>query len=300
MLYSLLSRYQGALCGTALARGASEAWQSTHISEREWQGISDWRTIDPTYGNDLTLPGSIVEALIQHGQSGIDRLSYPDRWQSEGELEPWMAVIPLALFFHEDSVRLQESVGKVAIGLQLPLTFIEGAGAIAYSIARALNATLDPATLIPQTLSYLKSIEAEPELGKHLATVQTLLDRGASLEETRILFARHRSAHPQNLTDDPISIALAFYCFLSTPDDVRLSLLRSLRLQDRSPVVAVLTGALSGAYNGYAGIPAEWRMATDDRLQQLSLRLYAAWAGVCDASQITSEWGLPAVAAPRK
>jgi ADP-ribosylglycohydrolase len=300
MLYSLLSRYQGALCATALARGTIDRLQSTDLSEREWHNLDGWVTINPTYGNARALPGAMVEALIQQGQAGLE-IFFADRcWQPANELDRWMALIPLALFFHEDHARWQQSLGKLATGLQLPSTLIDGAGVVGYAIARALDDTLDPATLIPQTLNHLKLSKAKPELGQQLATVQTLLDLGASLEETRILFARRRSIHFQNLTDDAIAIALAFYCFLSTPEDLRLSVLRSLRLQDRSPLVTVVTAALSGTYNAYGSIPAQWRMATDDQIRKLSLRLYAAWAGVCDASQIPSEWGLPAVAAPRK
>lgn len=300
MLYSLLSRYQGALCATALARGVIDRLPSTYLCEREWYSLEGWVMIDPTYGNDRTLPGAIVEALIQEGDSGLNFFFADQRWQPVIELDRWMALIPVALFFHEDHARWQQSLGKLATGLQLPSTFIDGAGVVGYAIARALDNTLDPAILIPQMLSYLKWSEAEPGLRQQLTTVQTLLDRGASLEETRILFSRRRSVYCQNVTDDAIAIALAFYCFLSTPEDLRLSVLRSLRLQDRSPLVTVVTAALSGTYNAYGGIPSQWRMATDDQIRKLSLRLYAAWAGVCDASQITSEWGLPAVAAPRK
>ncbi|MGB3239679.1 MAG: ADP-ribosylglycohydrolase family protein [Geitlerinemataceae cyanobacterium] len=300
MLYSLLSRYQGALCGTALAGGTIHQLSPTTLPHREWHGKDCCVTIDPTYGNPQTLPGSIVAALIQHGQSGLDLLCDDGRCQPKSQIECWMSLIPLALFFHEDREKFRQVLGKLATALQLPSSFVDRAGIVGYTISRILDETFNGATLIPQILNDSQSIGVEPELAQQLATLQTLLDRGASLEETQILFARRRSTPPQNSTDDRYSIALALYCFLSTPEDLPLSLRRSWRLQDRSPVVALLTAAFSGTYNGYGGIPAPWRMATDERIRQLALRLYASWAGVCDASQTTSESWLPVVRTPKK
>jgi ADP-ribosylglycohydrolase len=301
MPYSLLSRFQGVLWGTALAQNAINHLQLENSPVRR-------QAIDPVLRSDCPLPEAIVAALIQHGQSGIDIVSKELRSRRdskrvsplERELEPWIAVVPIVLFFHEDDAKLRHNIGKLATALQLPSTFIDRASVVAYAIACALQGILDPATLIPQTRDYLQSIKTESVLGEQLATVQTLLDRGASLEHTRIVFTRQQSAHSEHLTDEQIAIALAFYCFLSTPEDFRLSLLRSRQLQPYTQLITVITAAFSGAYNTQIGIPIEWRMATDDQIQQLAVRFYAAWSGVYDASQITSAWGLPAVAAPKK
>lgn len=308
MPYSLLSRFQGGLWGTALAQHRIERLQPGNFSDRERVGLGGRQAIDPVFGTDCPLPETIVEALIQHGQSGLDLFAQKRRSRRDGErvplqkseLEPWMAVIPIGLFFHEDDVQLRQNIGKLATAQQLPSTFMDRASVVGFVIACALRDTLDPATLIPRTRDYLKSIQAEPTLGEQLATVQTLLDRGASLEHTRIVLTRWRSTNPEHLSDDQMAIALAFYCFLSTPEDWRLSVLRSLQLQPYAQLTTVITAAFSGAYNTQLGIPIEWRMATDNCIRQLAIRLYAAWSGVCDASQITSAWGLPTVAAPGK
>jgi hypothetical protein len=301
MPYSLLSRFQGVLWGTALAQNAINHLQLENFPVRR-------QAIDPVWRTDCPLPEAIIAAIIQHGQSGIDIVSKELRSRRdservsplEREFRPWIAVVPIFLFFHENDATLRHNIGKLATALQLPSTFIDHASVVAYAIAGFLQGILDPATLIPQTRDYLQSINTESILGEQLATVQTLLERGASLEQTRIVFTRRQSAHSEHLTDEQIAIALAFYCFLSTPEDFRLSLLRSRQLQPYTQLITVITAAFSGAYNTQVGIPIEWRMATDDQIQQLAVRLYAAWSGVYDASQITSAWGLPAVAAPRK
>lgn len=301
MIYSLLSRFQGSLCGIELAQNALGRLPPA-------KPHSQWYDLGEPVAIDLAVWETPIDALIQHGQFGLDELFEQWRSPSEsealpspvGELDGWLAVTPIALFFHENEAQFRHNVKQLATALQLPSTFADGASVMGYAIARTLHNTLEPASLIPQMLHSLKLMETQPVLGEPLAIVQTLLERGASLEQARMALTRRRGSDSEPLSDRTVPLALAFYCFLSTAEDFRLSVLRSLQLQSYSPAIAAIVAALSGAYNGDLGIPREWCAATDSQTQQLGVRLYAAWSGVLDAPQILSAWGLPAVVAPRR
>jgi hypothetical protein len=297
---SLLSRFQGALYGTAFAQclleqSGSNLGETKQRITRESQSPPESLLVDPQ-----TLPREILEVLIQHGQLGMAVFSQQPRFPPENPLESWIATLPLLLFFHENNARRQQSLQELASTLNLPALWLEGATVLGSVLSRIIQDSWNAAKLIPQTIEVLNAINPESQLGHHLTIVQLLLERGASLEETRIAFTKQRFADPKTFTNESSAIALAFYCFLSTPTDFRLSLCRSLRLQDRSPLVTIFTGMISGAYNTVGGIPPQWHMAIDDQIQPLALRLYASWAGIWDAREVAPEWALPTVAAPRK
>lgn len=308
MLYCLLSRFQGVLRAMELAQTAIARLPSGN-PHSQWYDLGERVATSGMGGYSFPLVETSIESLIQHGESGIDLAfkEWRSRSESQGipsqvcELEAWIAVMPIALFFHEDEAKFRQKVGKLATALQLPSTFVDRAGVLGYAIARTLHNLLDPTSLIPQTLHSLKLMETQPVLGEQLVTVQSLLERGASLEQVRRVLTRRKSADSEPLMDEAMPIALAFYCFLSTAEDFRLSMLRSLQLQSSySPIVTAIVAGLSGAYNGQVGIPREWCMATDTKTERFAVRLYAAWSGVLDASQVTALSGLPAVVAPRK
>ncbi len=154
--------------------------------------------------------------------------------------------------------------------------------AVGYTIARYLKQRLDPATAIEQTLAYLKTDNALTEM---LLQVQILLEKGADLETATTHLCKSATAlrerqgegekklqtesivNPGNL----IPIALAFYCFLNTPEDLRLSVVRAARCGIAGQITCALTGALSGAYNGVAAIPVEWRLLFSATVKSLPL-----------------------------
>ncbi|MBW4576672.1 MAG: ADP-ribosylglycohydrolase family protein [Aphanothece sp. CMT-3BRIN-NPC111] len=250
-----------------------------------------------------------------------------------------VATLPVALFFHESKVILREQLmlasatwlqanqkqkGSQASDFQprktkeliqdcQPLTFsggdnpkskiqnpkshdytVVGGLAVGYAIAQALTEKLNPATLIEQTIAYLHDSQAP--LVQQLAQVQTLLKQGATLEMALMHLCRDTQQR------NPCTpIALAFYCFLSTPEDFRLSVTRAIRTGYQPQITAALTGALSGVYNSLTGIPLEWRLSFNrsdsSKMLQLADSLLAVWSGVYDPS--TAEpCPLVAVAAP--
>jgi ADP-ribosylglycohydrolase len=241
------------------------------------------------------------------------------------------------MFFHENKAKLRE---KIMLAIEVwpkenKPEWETAILAVGYAIARILKNKLDPATAIKQTIAYLKTDNALTEL---LLQVQLLLQRGADLETATTHLcksateARERQGegekklqtesivNPENL----IPIALAFYCFLNTPEDLRLSVLRAARCG----IAGQLTGALSGAYNGAAAIPVEWRQVSsatlepeplvcgrepslwgsgsDEKIVELANNLFAVWAGVyrpdadLDSPALARAVAAPYVIRPRK
>jgi ADP-ribosylglycohydrolase len=229
--------------------------------------------------------------------------------------EAAVSALPVAMFFHENTVKLREKL-MLATEVwqhQQASEWQTGILAVGYAIARSLKEKLDPATAMKQTITYL---EIDNVLTELLLQVQILIEQGADLERAATRLCKSAIAWqslPSEIEKNPqpnsivnpltfIPIALAFYCFLSTPEDWRLSVVRAARCGIAGQLTCALTGALSGAYNGAAAIPVEWRQAlstagkprsategqessiwgtsSDAKIVELANHLFAVWAGV--------------------
>ena len=271
-----------------------------------------------------------AQSLIRCGD--LDLKDWGDTWEAfaksefydssntEGKsllhpCEAAVAALPTAMFFHENKAKLREKL-MLATDVWQNQSASEcqtGVLAVGYAIARSLKEKLDPATAIPETITYLVTDNALTQL---LSQVQILLEQGADLERATTHLCKSAIAlqerpdesqkksqtnsivKPENF----IPMAIAFYCFLSTPEDLRLSVFRAARCGIAAPLTCSLTGALSGAYNGAAAIPVEWRSrhsaavasrsaaegrepsvwltGNDAKIKQLANNLFAIWTGV--------------------
>lgn len=304
MRYSLLSRFRGALLGSLVGEilggsstGAGQARLTLpKLGDAEPnQMLSDWSQVADCG----------TESLIRCGRLDLEdwvlcssRTQPSLLWlkESASSSEAAMAMLPIALFFHDDEVKLQQQLFASAAVWQQNSETSEGILAIGYAIALALTEKLDVATLIPRTLTYLGT--SETPLVKQLEQVQRLLEQGAGLETT-LTQLRRNFQQSRSYT----SIALAFYCFLNTPEDFRLCVTRAVRTNHQPQLTSTLTGILAGVYNSISGIPIGWRLAANrinpgiGRLQ-LADRLFAVWSGIYDISAV-EHCQLMAVAAPR-
>ena len=234
---------------------------------------------------------------------------YSPRQRKNGNIGAIITTVPVALFFHEDETKLRQNLHQVADVWQDESVLKEGTLAIGYAIALALKEKLAFASLIPATINYL---DVETPLVNQLRQVQTLLEEGAGLERTLTTLMPRQTSSSVNTP-----IALAFYCFLSTLEDLRLSVVRAARCP-QPEVTSAIAGALSGAYNSIAGIPVGWRLAlgkqndhaslltqlwglnSEAELLRLAALLLAAWSGVYDAEKFLIDTSfVPAVAAPK-
>ncbi len=311
-------------------------------------------------GKDSSVSGRLAVACAQSliRCSGLDLKDWRDTWEAfakseiyhpgstefESILNPCeaaVAALPAAMFFHENKAKLRE---KIMLAIEVwpnenKPEWETAILAVEYAIARALKEKLDPATAIEQTIAYVKTDNALTEL---LLQVQILLEKGADLETAATHLCKSATAlrerqgegkkklqtesivNPGNF----IPIALAFYCFLNTPEDLRLSVVRAARTGITGQLTCALTGALSGAYNGAAAIPVEWRqvssaavkslpkaegrepsvweIGSDATIVELANNLFAVWAGVyrpdasLDSAAIARAVAAPYVIRPRK
>lgn len=296
MRYSLLSRFRGTFLGAALGEFYSQKLTNSDQP-------SAW----------LKIAISGAESLIAQGK--FDAHDWCNRTEklhqsviSSGAI---LSSLPVALIYHENLVKQSQNLQQlisifpnepklnqpIELSNNQKLDIRDGILAVGYAIALSLTEKLRPATLIPQIITYLG--DSDTALVRQLAQVQTFLETGTSLET--IITQLRRDAQP-----DSTPIALAFYCFLSTPEYFRLSVIRAARTTYQPQMTSAIAGLLSGAYNSYAGVPIAWILASNqtEELLQLSDRLLAIWAGVfaplkSEKIQLTSAVAAPHVIQPR-
>lgn len=319
MQHSLLCRFQGALLGSLIGElvshhldqglGDPVGRKSLQFTKRQPQPsqshlcmpkLSPWSQI-ATCG---------IESLIDTGRLNIDdwiircSQTQPSLLELKGKAqssEASVATLPMALFFHENQELLRQHLVQAAAIWQLETDASAGMLAIATAMALTLTETLNRTTLIPHILRGLGTEQSI--LAYRLQQVQTLIEAGADLETT----TRKVRRLPANLGNrgdaSDMAIALAFYCFLYTPEDFRLCVIRAVRSGYQNQITAALTGALAGVYNGINGIPVSWRVAAlkipvFKKRRQLTDQLLAVWLGVYDQKQINGRYKQAAVAAP--
>ncbi|MBN3892155.1 MAG: ADP-ribosylglycohydrolase family protein [Nostoc sp. JL31] len=250
MRYSPISRFKGtllgALLGGSLACGGKVQFESYLDLGR------------------MAVLG--IQSLIALGRLDLD--DWIERQQEESahsaatddiSIKIIIATLPVALFFHENPIKLRQNLLRVLKIWEDDPVVRDGTLAVGYAIALALNEKLDPLTLIPQTISFIG--ETPTSIPKKLLRIQNLLEQGAGLSTAQAEFAKEEKL--SNI------IAMAFYCFLSTLEDFRLTVLQAThndnsQVQDAtflsSQATGAITGALSGAYNGTGGIPVNWQV----------------------------------------
>jgi ADP-ribosylglycohydrolase len=195
-----------------------------------------------------------------------------------------LATLPVALFFHENPLKLRHNLLLAAQIWENDPVVRDGILAVGYAIAQSLTEKLTSISLISQTISFIG--ETSTDLPQQLLKVNNLLEDGAGLERVQAEFSKEEKLSH--------SIGVAFYCFMSTIEDFRLSVLRALQNSHRSPEISAITGALSGAYNSAVGIPISWQVmlvqanstegqvSSSRRMVELADALAAVWSGVYD------------------
>lgn len=326
MRYSLLNQFQGTLLGVVLGESLgnhciSHITQSgLSLSQLRQMPLSldshRWSSTPQCYGTVLLQQ---VNSLIRWNGLNLEdwqqvlqqAVSGETGYSAEDML--LLSAIPLALFFHDEPTKTHQYLQQVAridqaerrIQSTEAMRSSFAARTIAYTLSCILTHTLYPLHLIPSLLADLEfellALGQEPEANPLLPLlhrVQTLLVQNAGLDSA----IAHFGKVPQPNT----AIALAFYCFLSTPSDFRLSTLRAIRTGYQLPLTVALTASLSAAYNPVI-VTLDWGdmeaasstvppVTVKDQVIQAADRLFAAWCGVYDPSQVSQQ--VPAVAAP--
>ncbi len=308
MRYSLVSRFRGTILGAILGeiftsggKNQLNSLETLHVQSLVW--------------HEMAVLGA--ESLINLGRFDLD--NWLEQQQEFPNLtanlsispEAILSTLPVALFFHENTIKLRENLLDVVKIWHDDSQARDETLAIGFAIAQSLTEKLSRVTLIPQTISFIG--ETPTTLPQQLLKVHYLLDCQAGLERAQAELIREEN--------DRCTIAMAFYCFLSTLEDFRLSVLRASQNHDLQGLSAI-TGALSGAYNSTAGIPVTWQVllgeAKSKESELISFSqmlksvdaLVAVWSGVYNSSyssEVTddncvnaqSSLRLQAIAAPR-
>jgi len=281
--YSLLSRFQGALVGAVLGEALGRSWPDQPISG------SGLQPVQPTLEVEQILD-YCCDRLIGHGGLDADALESLAAQLTE-PVQITAASLPVILFFHEQPHRLQQQLGAFIERISMPPGLSEGVWVMAGAIAQILQERWLPR--LPHLSAGLSHPSAD--LLASLERVQSLLRQEASLEQAvQQLVLPQTSRHLG-------SMALALYCFLSTPEDFPLTVIRAVRVAPNPAFAGLLAGGLAGAYGARAGIPPGWQLrysqtaAGFDRAAQL----LAVWSGVYQISRLEpGQIPLRAVAAP--
>lgn len=327
MRYSLLSRFQGMLLGAAIGeelgcyRAAHDSpnavrpqsltpalpylskWNPGTQLEQSFQPIS--KTI---YGH--TALGWTKTLLDQGGWKGFESglttdfqldsnsLHQPGDISFRNGAELAIAALPLMLFFHDNEIRLTQVLEDVVTRLKMPRSTLAELTVIHRTIAQILTEQFTPDRLVPDLIEQLQNSDRLSQndstgLVASLQMVQTLSQQGASLD-TAVRQLVVSKEEPSSVE----IISLVLYCFLSTPDNVRLTLLRAAHLSVMPQVLCGLAGALSGAYNSVTGLPLHWHWeaeanspmrawgVTSATLKHLATQLLAVWSGVYDLNSL--------------
>lgn len=324
MQYSLFNRFCGVLLGAAAGEHQGSRAEKPLRSPSAVPAGSElpqprWSQFMVATVQSLVACQTLDLADCQQRFSATPELRSPLKQMDVSEVA--IVTLPLVLFFHEDDLKLRQALQSASQLLASPPDSMLGAWVIGVAIAQALQEKLYPPTLIEQILASLPSVAAETaitnSLVQQLQQVQSLVSQRAGLESARSHLIRQaaNSVDPKT-NQQTMPIALALYCWLSTPQDSQLAVVRSQRLVYRSTVVGALTGALTGAYNGCTSLPVNWcfaveppnQSATSDTSQlpqmswvALAADLLATWSGTFELRDSTSSQArqLPAIAAPR-
>lgn len=127
-----------------------------------------------------------------------------------------------------------------------------------------------------ETTSWAKKLELVSQAENNSSTLQQLTEQ---LHQPENLGTKTQA-------NASLAIALSLYCFASTPRNFMLSIKRANQINSPlSSEIAMLTGTISGAYNGMGGIPHNWlflasRARSWRQIQNTAKKLFTTWLGV--------------------
>lgn len=289
MRYSVVNRFRGALAGALI--GGNLAFGSGKSPQN--------------YQNLEYLIRS-AESLIQLGRFDLED------WQQRQtekvsdlnlqEIDILFATLPITLFFHEDINKLRQILLSLVKVEDEESILQDAILALSYAIAQILTEKFHPSTIIPQTISFLQ--QTTGVISQNLLKVEQMLRESPGLATVE--------AQLSNKGQLSQVISMAFYCFVSTPEDFRLSVLRVNQVDCCSEHLSAITGILSGVHNSIIGIPVTLQVNAQNSSVRPELRnfslmleladaLAAVWSGMYDLLPQTYELSQDrfAIAAPR-
>ncbi|EFA71243.1 hypothetical protein CEP10_07420 [Cylindrospermopsis raciborskii S07] len=256
MRYSLRSRVRGIFLGMLLGETLTNQ-ESVSLGE-------------------IAVSGS--QSLIKWGRLEIEEWweNYQNTTSTAGIIV--IAALPLAIFYHEDPDKFKQNLQQfLKLGNADPEER-DNALAWGYVLIKCLTETLNTVTLIPETIDFLGNTTSP--LPESLLKLNNLLKQQAGIVRVGAEFNLQ-----ENISHN---MALSLYCFLSSVEDFKLSLLRSNKqAQIFNCYCSMLTGVMSGAYNSVQGIPVNWKILLSlkpgmdnlSEIEELTDNLVRLWSG---------------------
>ncbi len=271
MRYPLINRFRGALLGAFIGEflALNNAKKSTDYI---W-----W----------YELIASSAQILIELGKFDLEYWGTQVRKQlhncdpSNSILNAAIiATLPVIFFYHENIVKLRSHLLDTLDIWGNDLEVRDAVLAVGYVVAESLNEKLYWETLISQTVDFIG--DASRKLAQNLLKIDNSINNV-------VLSENIETQSEQELTPTT-AIELAFYYFISSPEDFRLCMLRA----NRNPCfgVEIISGILSGTYNSTSGIPVNWQIGESNlkivpssftncsQMLELADELVAVWSGV--------------------
>lgn len=264
MRYSLASHFRGTFVGICLG-------ETIPLDNRVK------RTQEVSYCQ-LTTLGAM--SLIERGKLDLNHWQTLPQEDFTNSYRVLLATLPVALFFHDNCIKLRQSLLDLLQVWQVKAIWRDITLAFAYAIAQSVTEKLHPSTASDQIVSFIG--ETSTVLPQKLLKLNYLLDQKAGLARVKTELGEIESASSM--------IAMTFYCCLSTLEDFSLTIRRSHQTSLSS--IPILVAALSGAYNSTLGIPVSWQsQLSSPRLPQWQLSeflqmlkladvLLAHWSGL--------------------
>jgi ADP-ribosylglycohydrolase len=298
MHYSLIDRFQGGLIGSDLGEALANnlVAYETHKSPEQafWQPD---RLVPRTERNQFSpsiaaqLRTKIIEKLINNEQLKAEDwrnlgIRYQQTATGEERLDTCKAALlslPLYLYYYNSFELLEQQLILAIESWQESEVSLKDLCLWHEAIALALKEKLTPNPLA-QLIHRAQSLDSP--LGEQLERIQTFLSEGTSLERVvATLKQPKRSGQMSTKERSRTAIALAIYCFASTPEDFGLAVTRAWRTGYRVGTTAALTGAIAGVCNSVNGIPLTWLLSAGDRSmvqerKRQAKLLFGSWAGV--------------------
>lgn len=262
--YSLLSRFEGALVGLSAAQQARLSQTNAADALRS------------TFKNYVLLTGASIESIIHCRSVNLaDWRLTTNRLISDDQI--MVAILPIALYLHEDIPRLQATVVEIGNLYRLDPESIASMQFLVTGIAYLLTERYQASDFIPQILA--TAVASDTLVYRQMELIHDQVIANPLPPNITQLIGAITLAKQSYL----MPIAMATYCFLCNSTSLRLATQRAAHIPQQPPLTLALTGMLVGAAQGLNSIPPSWCISdgsVTELLIQLSDRLLAVWAGV--------------------
>ncbi len=311
MKHTLCSKFQGSWLGSILGEVLAD------LQLKRSPQLEMLQEKPPAWLEDRN---SLALDLIKSPDFGVESVLIRHKLQFYSSSDLALLLLPLILFYVDDFAQLPAIVipkQKQQSNSQEKLT--NGHGHLTHLRFPQMteNNFYDPKTSenIQEALIWgnaiILALQAKLEVNNFIESIllDTEINFTPLMQQLKIVKNALKIGKPSNKVVEELSridtssnaLALSLYCFGVAPEDFELSVNLAISNKYRTQKVAALTGALSGAYNGFMGIPLKSRAILSQNpiypsTTNIIIKLFSVWSGTYREMQDNSL--LTLVAAP--